>query len=153
MRVFLLISVTLSSVCSDVHAQNTQDSCSIYTRAVLDLIAYQETKGHSSLIYLDANESIMVDLINDKIDSKKVVLLTYDNRKSLYKQNGNKLTHTQIFPAKIESGRLVITLTPYHGQRRGKKYNLAVSDGYNVIYELNCETRRYELRKIEEWGI
>ncbi len=135
----------------DVPIRDT--TISIYTRAILDLSNYRNAKGNNATIYLEADYGITADLHRDKIDKYNVVLITWENQKEIYIRNNNHLTHTKIFPAEIKKGNIVITITPYAGARKGKHYTLSVGDGYNVIYEFNCETKRYDLLRVEEWGI
>ena len=130
-----------------------ENTKSLYYRAVKDLIDYKVEKGWKSTLYLDAEMSIMVDLLNDKVEELNVVSINSDNRKSLYKSNGKKLTETRIFPINIIENGLKITITPYHGTLKRGKYQLLVSDGYDVIYKFDCDSGSYKFDRIERWGI
>lgn len=143
----LLICFTLSN------ASAQKGSNSIYSQAIFDYLEYLQKNNRSTDIYIEASLVIEIELRRDSIEDTGITLITKENRKDIYRKNNNRLTHYMILPALTEGERLIIRLIPYHGKRKGKNYDMIVSDGYDLYYKLNKEETRFELDEIEPWGI
>ncbi len=143
----LLICLTLSN------ASAQKGSKSIYSKAIFDYLEYLKKHNRSTDIYVEASLLIEIELRRDSVEDSGITLINQENQKDIYRKNNNQLTHYMIFPALTEGDRLIIRLIPYHGKRKGKNYEMIVSDGYDLYYKLNKEEKRFELDEIEPWGI
>ena len=148
---FILIVFSLISV-QKIYSQSS-DNLSIYSRAVLDLIEYRDSLGINSTIYLEAEGHLSYYLRQDSIENFGVFLINKENIKALYKKNDNKLIHSTISPVRVNNDELIITITPYISERKMYRIRMGVSDGYNLIYKLDCESKLFKLYEIEQWGI
>ncbi|MFD1256064.1 hypothetical protein ACFQ3S_04595 [Mucilaginibacter terrae] len=99
-------------------------------------------------------EAEYVDSIPGKINNYKIELITTTNKRKLYQSHHNKLTHTKMFPLKVEDSLLSITFVPYFGQlEKRRHYHLALSGGSTVYFKFDCEKNNFIIYKVKLWGI
>ncbi|PKV62892.1 hypothetical protein [Pontibacter ramchanderi] len=154
-KIFLLYLLALVSFAS--FAQ-TNDSKDIYLEALnkytlhLDSLFAGNRNHVINTIYLEIPD--FVDSIPNKVNGYEIVVLTSKNIKQVYKTNNNSLTHTKLFPIKVENGRIVVSLIPYSGVRkRNGNLNLALGGGTQILFKYNCQNEYFEYERMVNWGI
>lgn len=154
-KLFLLYLFALGSLIS--HAQ-VNDTKEIYVEALnqytlhLDSLFAGNRNHENKSIYLEIPD--FVEGLPNMLNGYKIVFLTRENIKQEYKTNNNSLTHTKLFPIKVEKGKLVVSFIPYNGTRKWNgSLNLALSGGTQILFKYNCYEETFVYERLETWGI
>lgn len=131
------------------------DSTSIYSRALQHYNAYLDKYfNNEKEIFIESNNGI-TEKLPRHVGQRPVTILTWENQKTIYNRNGNKIRHVKIFPARTTDEFIEVTLTPYFGEYKGKKkgYFLAVSNWVTIQFKYDCVEKKFKYRNTKTSGI
>lgn len=113
---------------------------------------YSSEPERYSTIFIEDND--LIRDFPDSISGYNVTVLTSDNWKKVYRENKKRLIHLKIFPIKIEDEFISVTLIPYHGELKRRKYlHLGLSDWTKVYFKQDCDSGKWSYVKTENGGI
>lgn len=114
---------------------------------------YAGNRNHESkTIYLELSGDL--DGLPDSLNGYRIVILTQENIKQVYRANNNRLIHTKLFPLRVETGRIVVSFIPYSGVRKWNgNLDLSLGNGAHVHFQYDCQSESFEYERVVSWGI
>lgn len=146
----LLIFVTLTTLCF-----GQVDTTSIYSIALKYYNAHlDKVKSGTNQIFIENNNGITGEL-PERIGGRQVIILTWENQRSIYATNDNKIRHVKIFPASVNNDLIEVDFIPYVGEYRGKRkgYLLSVSDWVIIQFKFDCSDNKFKYWNTKTGGI
>lgn len=146
----LLIFVTLTTLCF-----GQVDTTSIYSIALKYYNAHlDKVKSGTNQIFIENNNGITREL-PERIGGRQVIILTWENQRSIYATNDNKIRHVKIFPASVNNDLIEVNFTPYFGEysRKRNRYLLSVSDWVIIQFKFDCSDNKFKYWNTKTGGI
>ena len=117
----------------------------------LDNFYYKYSKEKKpGVIFLESDEYL--SKIPDSIAGYRIQEIGIENRKRIFRENGNKLKYVKVFPLTLEKGQFSISLIPYNAELN-KKNNLLLGLSDWTIVFFKFENKRLIYEKTESGGI
>lgn len=146
----LLIFVTLTTLCF-----GQVDTTSIYSIALKYYNAHlDKVKSGTNQIFIENNNGI-TEKLPEQIGGRQVIILTWENQRSIYAKNDNKIRHVKIFPASVNNDLIEVDFIPYVGEYSGKRkgYLLSVSDWVIIQFKFDCSDNKFKYWNTKTGGI
>lgn len=146
----LLIFVTLTTLCF-----GQVDTTSIYSIALKYYNAHlDKVKSGTNQIFIENNDGI-TEKLPEQIDGRQVIILTWENQRSIYATNDNKIRHVKIFPASVNNDLIEVNFTPYFEEysRKRNRYLLSVSDWVIIQFKFDCSDNKFKYWNTKTGGI
>ena len=116
------------------------------------LLTNNKNSKREKTIYLEVPDFIKE--VPDTVNGYRIIVLTQDNIKQIYKSKDNVLTHTKMFPLMIEDGKVKVSFIPYAGTRkRGGNLNLSYGGGTSIFFKYDCQKEHFKYDRSHSWGI
>lgn len=90
-----------------------------------------------------------------QIRQRTITIITWDNKKEIYRSHNDKIQHIVISPATLVDNKILIQFNPLFGQYRGKKkgYFLEISDWVIIKFQYDCNDKSFKYFATETGGI
>ena len=115
------------------------------------LTSNKNYKG-DKIIYLEAPDFIKA--IPESVNGYRIIELTQENIKQVYKSKNNILTHTKMFPLMIVNGNIKVSIIPFSGSRkRSGKLHFINGGGTDIFFKYDCQNEYFRYDRSRSWGI
>lgn len=160
MRKQLLIFLIASLVGNfQLKAQVNKQTDSLFIQALgyylvsCDSSYHRYPKIYNRIDTIFLEQTAEISQVPPVINGRKIIVLTPENWKKMYKQNGNRLIHSKIFPIELKGDEIEITITPYHGSMVKNKLSLSLSDWTTIYFKYDCDRKKWLFSRFETGGI
>jgi hypothetical protein len=158
-RKALILIICALLVPFTLEAQINHETDSLYISALEYYLAscdsnhikYPDIYSKIDTIFLEQTDEISV--VPSILCGRVIVLITNENWRKIYEQNGNTLIHCKVFPIDVKGDEIEISIIPYKGKKVKDNLEIGLSDWTNVYFKYDCFKKRWVYIRVETGGI